>query len=502
MVAPLLETRDISKRFGPVEALSHVSLSILPGRVHTLLGENGAGKSTLMKILAGVYVPTSGHILIDGNEVNLHGPQDSRQRGIAIIFQELSLSNNRSVAENIYSNREPRRFGVIDDGKLQRDARTLLNTLEIPIDPTVQVGSLSMAQRQLVEIAKALSYPARVVIMDEPTSSLSDNEEANLMRIIQTLKKDGKAIIYISHRMEEIMRVSDDISILRDGHYIKTVRREETNLNELISLMVGREMRDIYPPRVHPIVSDDKPPVLRVSGLHSPGEFEDVSFEVRSGEVVAFFGLIGAGRSEVMKAIFGTLPATGTIEIDGKPVKIRRPLDAIRNNIGFVTENRKEEGLSLQHSVERNVNCVNFSGLANRFGVLNERQERERTDAAVRLIGIKTASIDTPVGHLSGGNQQKVVFSKWLEIRPRLLILDEPTRGVDVGAKYEIYRVIRELAAAGAAIVLVSSELPEAMAMSDQLIVMREGRIVQTFNAAGLTPEMVMNHAAGATHAK
>ena len=218
--------------------------------------------------------------------------------------------------------------------------------------------------------------------------------------------------------------------------------------------------------------------------------------------MVGFFGLIGAGRSEIMKAIFGTLPATGTIAIDGKPVRIRRPLDAIRNSIGFVTENRKEEGLSLQHSVERNVNCVNFAGLANRFGVLNEQQERERTDAAVRLIGIKTASIDTPVGHLSGGNQQKVVFSKWLEIKPRLLILDEPTRGVDVGAKYEIYRVIRELAAAGAAVVLVSSELPEAMAMSDRLIVMREGRIVQTFNTAGLKPEMVMNFAAGATHAK
>jgi ribose transport system ATP-binding protein len=502
MATPILETRDISKQFGPVAALSNVSLSIHAGRVHTLLGENGAGKSTLMKILAGVYVPSSGHILIDGAEVTLHGPEDSRQRGIAIIFQELSLSNNRSVAENIYSNREPRHLGFIDDRKLLRDARTLLNSLEIPIAPTVQVGSLSMAQRQLVEIAKALSYPAKVVIMDEPTSSLSDSEEANLMRIIQNLKKEGKAIIYISHRMEEIMRVSDDISILRDGHYIKTVRREETNLNELISLMVGREMRDIYPPRLHPIVSDDKPPVLKVSGLQSPGEFEDVSFEVRSGEVVGFFGLIGAGRSEIMKAIFGTLPATGTIAIDGKPVRIRRPLDAIRNSIGFVTENRKEEGLSLQHSVERNVNCVNFSGLANRFGVLNERQERERTDAAVRLIGIKTASIDTPVGHLSGGNQQKVVFSKWLEIKPRLLILDEPTRGVDVGAKYEIYRVIRELAAAGAAIVLVSSELPEAMAMSDRLIVMREGRIVQTFNTTGLKPEMVMNFAAGATHAK
>jgi ribose transport system ATP-binding protein len=343
MAAPILETLDISKQFGPVAALSNVSLSIQAGRVHTLLGENGAGKSTLMKILAGVYVPSSGHILIDGTEVTLQGPEDSRQRGIAIIFQELSLSNNRSVAENIYSNREPRRFGVIDDSKLLRDARALLNNLEIPIDPTVQVGSLSMAQRQLVEIAKALSYPARVVIMDEPTSSLSDSEEANLMRIIQNLKKEGKAIIYISHRMEEIMRVSDDISILRDGHYIKTVRRDETNLNELISLMVGREMRDIYPPRLHPVVSDDKPPLLKVSGLQSRGEFEDVSFEVRSGEVVGFFGLIGAGRSEVMKAIFGTLPATGTIAIDGKPVRIRRPLDAIRNSIGFVTENRKEE---------------------------------------------------------------------------------------------------------------------------------------------------------------
>jgi ribose transport system ATP-binding protein len=500
MSAPLLETRGISKRFGPVEALSEVSLTILPGRVHTLLGENGAGKSTLMKILAGVYAPTSGEVLIDGKQVTFHSPEDSRSKGVAIIFQELSLSSNRTVAENIYANHEPRRFGVINDRQLRADAGKLLSKLGIPINAEELVGSLSMAQRQLVEIAKALSTPARIVIMDEPTSSLSNEEEQNLMRIIKSLKEEGKAIIYISHRMEEIMRVSDDISILRDGRYIRTVRRDETNLNELIALMVGREMRDIYPPRLEAAFEDARPPVLRVSELHAPGVFENVSFSVSRGQVLGFFGLIGAGRSEVMKALFGMQSAAGTIEIDGKPVRIRKPIDAIRHGIGFVTENRKEEGLSLQHSVERNINCVNFSGLANRFGILRQAEEAQRADAAVRLIDIKTASNDEPVGNLSGGNQQKVVFSKWLEVRPRLLILDEPTRGVDVGAKYEIYRVIRELAANGTAILLVSSELPEALAMSDQLIVMREGRFVKTVETAGLTQEMVMTFAAGATY--
>jgi ribose transport system ATP-binding protein len=500
MTIPVLQTQAVSKRFGPVEALVDVSLAIYPGRVHTLLGENGAGKSTLMKILAGVHAPTTGSVLMDGREVVFANPEHARNSGIAIIYQELSLSKNLTVAQNIFANHEPRRWGMIDDRALLADAQRLLDSLHIAIDAATPVAHLSMAQCQLVEIAKALSHAARVVIMDEPTSSLSDSEAQTLFGIIDTLKARDCAVIYVSHRMDEIMRISDDISVMRDGRYISTVNRQDTTIGALIALMVGREMRDVYPPRPPVPATSDGRVALRVDNLSRPGKFTDVSFELRAGEILGFFGLIGAGRSEVMKAVFGTLGCTGKLEINGEAVRIRHPFDAIARGIAFVTENRKEEGLSLQHSVERNINSVNLRRMANRLGVVKPARERAAAKRWVQRTGIKTAGLEELAGHLSGGNQQKIVFSKWLEIEPRILILDEPTRGVDVGAKYEIYKIIRELAAGGTAIIFVSSELPEVLAMSDRLIVMREQRIVHQFDTTGLTQEAVMSYAAGVQH--
>jgi ribose transport system ATP-binding protein len=463
---PLLELRGIAKSFGPVEAIKDVSLSILPGRVHTLLGENGAGKSTLMKILAGVHAPTRGEIFLNGSLATFANPGESQKAGIAIIYQELSLAKNLSVAENMFAGHEPRRFGVVDFKRLYAQAQTLLDDLGIDIDATAPVSRLSMAQRQLVEIAKALSRDASLVIMDEPTSSLSDREAEILFHIVTKLTAKGAAVVYISHRMDEIMRISDDISVMRDGRYIATLQKD--------------------------------------NNLTLAGQFEDISFQIHAGEILGFFGLIGAGRSEVMKALFGIGRPNGEITMSGKRLKLRNPAHAIREGIAFVTEDRKHEGLVLMHSIANNVTMASFEEHGSRFGILNRRFERDETANAITRMNIRASGPFQAVGNLSGGNQQKVVFSKWLALKPKVLILDEPTRGVDVGAKFEIYRVIRELAASGTAIILVSSELPEALAMSDRLVVMREKRIVHEFDAhAGLpiTQEEVMSYATGATTA-
>ncbi|MGI4983030.1 MAG: sugar ABC transporter ATP-binding protein [Janthinobacterium lividum] len=495
---PLLELRSIAKSFGQVEAIKDVSLSIHAGRVHTLLGENGAGKSTLMKILAGVHAPSRGEILFNGQPANFANPAAAKRAGIATIYQELSLAANLAVAENIYAGHEPRRFGVVDFRALYARAQALLDELGIDIGVHEPVARLSMAQRQLVEIAKALSQPASLVIMDEPTSSLSDREADILFHIVGKLTCRGCAVVYISHRMDEIMRISDDISVMRDGRYIATVDKRQTTIHDLIAMMVGREMADAYPRRERPFEPPSRP-LLSVRHLNVPGKFVDISFDVHAGEVLGFFGLIGAGRSDVMQALFGIRRAQGEIAMDGRPLRLRHPRDAIRAGIGFVTEDRKHQGLVLMHSIAHNVTMASFMSEGSRFGILSRKFEREQADLAIAQMKIRAAGPHQAVGQLSGGNQQKVVFSKWLALKPRLLILDEPTRGVDVGAKFEIYSVIRELAAAGTAVILVSSELPEALAMSDRLIVMREKRIVQQIDAAGLTQETVMAHATGAS---
>lgn len=493
----LLEVQSIGKSFGPVEALKEVSLSLRAGRVHTLLGENGAGKSTLMKILAGVYQPTRGKIFLDGKETSFENPAASTASGIAIIFQELSLASNLTVAENVFANHAPQRLGIVDEKKLFQQAQDLLRDLHIPIDPSAQVASLSMAQRQLVEIAKALSRPSRVVIMDEPTSSLSNQEAEILFGIIEQLKRQGRAVVYISHRMEEIMKVSDDISVLRDGQYIRTLDRNETDIGALIALMVGREMRDIYPPRLDTPPSEQTP-LLSVKNLSSRNLFDDVSFDVGRGEVVGFFGLVGAGRSDVMNAIFGMVKSEGRIEINGRHVRINSPVDAIANGIAFVTENRKEQGLVLSQSVMHNISMVKVHYRSKNSSLVQRRDEEDLTRSSVDKLTIKTANVEQAASELSGGNQQKIVLAKWLAIKPAILILDEPTRGVDVGAKFEIYGLIRRLAAQGTAIILVSSELPEVLAMSDRLVVMRTKKAVKEFKCSGLTPELVMSYATGA----
>ena len=457
MTDVILDVSHIAKTFGHVQALKDITLSLRKGRVHTLLGENGAGKSTLMKILAGVYPPTQGTITLRGETITINNPQHSRQLGIAIIFQELSLSNNMTVAENIYANNEPRRFGIINDKKMLADCQNLLAELGIPLDPLEMVGNMSMAHRQLVEIAKALSYAADVVIMDEPTSSLSDNEAEILFNIIEKLKQRGCAVIYISHRMDEIMRISDDISVIREN----------------------------------------VPAKLEVKNLSHPSLFKEVSFAVRPGEVLGFFGLVGAGRSDVMKALFGLVSYHGTVLIDGKEVRIANPKQAIDHGIAFVTENRKEEGLVLMHDVNMNTHHVAFQYNASRMGLINHRQEEAKTLQSIARMNTKVSSVHQAVGALSGGNQQKIVLSKWLEKTPRILLLDEPTRGVDVGAKFEIYNVIRQLAAAGTAIILVSSELPEVMALSDRLVVMRNKTIADIYSCENLTQTQVMTAATG-----
>ncbi|QIE22723.1 sugar ABC transporter ATP-binding protein [Caballeronia sp. SBC2] len=494
---PLLELRGIAKSFGPVEAIKDVSLSILPGRVHTLLGENGAGKSTLMKILAGVHTPTRGEIFLNGSLATFANPGESQKAGIAIIYQELSLAKNLSVAENMFAGHEPRRFGVVDFKRLYAQAQALLDDLRIDIDATTAVSRLSMAQRQLVEIAKALSRDASLVIMDEPTSSLSDREAEILFHIVTKLTAKGAAVVYISHRMDEIMRISDDISVMRDGRYIATLQKNQTTIGALIAMMVGREMSDVYPRRETPYIRPPQP-LLKVSNLTLPGQFEDIGFQIHAGEILGFFGLIGAGRSDVMKALFGIGRPSGEITMSGKRLKLRNPAHAIREGIAFVTEDRKHEGLVLMHSIANNVTMASFEEHGSRFGILNRRFERDETANAIARMNIRASGPFQAVGNLSGGNQQKVVFSKWLALKPKVLILDEPTRGVDVGAKFEIYRVIRELASTGTAIILVSSELPEALAMSDRLVVMREKRVVHEFDAIGPTQEEVMSYATGA----
>lgn len=493
----VLEICDIAKTFGHVVAIKNMNLTVRRGRVHTLLGENGAGKSTLMKILAGVYQPTSGSISLNGKPYQPKNPRDARNSGISIVFQELSLSRNLSVAANIYANNEPSRFGFIRDDVLTSNAAALIEELGLPVDARAKVGDLSIAQRQLVEIAKGLSLPADVVILDEPTSSLSDSEAEILFTIVERLKARGTAIIYISHRMEEIMRLSDDITVVRDGEYIATYDKTESHIDQLIALMVGREMKDIYPPRIAPRPNDTIPPILATHNLTRAGKFNDVSIDVRPGEVLGLFGLVGSGRSDVMKALFGMETATGDILLDGEKIKINSPSDAIKGGIAFVTENRKEEGLVLSQSVERNINMVALHQLATPFGFMRSNKERESAKLEVLRLAIKTASLDTIAGSLSGGNQQKIVIAKWLLNKPRVLILDEPTRGVDVGAKFEIYRIIRELAASGAAILMVSSELPEVLGLSDRVVVMHQKQVAATLDADGLTPETVMSYAAG-----
>jgi len=493
--APLLEMRAISKRYPGVVALEDVSFEVLPGEVHALCGENGAGKSTLMKTLAGAELRDTGEILIQGKPVDIHTPQGAMALGINIIYQEFNLVPHLSAAENIYLGREPGAAipGFINFKKLYADAQAVMDSLGVTVDVRTEVSRLSVAQQQMVEIAKATSRNSLIIAMDEPSATLTDHELRNLFDLIRTLKSQGVGIVYISHRMEEIFDICDRVTVLRDGHYIGTKQVAETNRDEIIRMMVGRELKESIPKR--PAEKGDV--LLEVRGLTRKGVFEDIGFTVRRGEIVGIGGLVGAGRTEVARAIFGADPIdAGEIRLNGKTVRPRSPREAIELGIGLVPEDRKTLGLVLNMAVRENTTLANLD-LLTMLGFVSQKKEREVAEKYRQDLRIRTPTIEQEVRNLSGGNQQKVVLAKWLFTNSQLLIFDEPTRGIDVGAKIEIYELMNELAAKGAAMIMITSELPELLGMSDRILVMHEGRIRGELSREDATQEKVMQLATG-----
>ena len=489
----VLRMEEIRKVFPGVVALDGVNIALKKGQVLGLMGENGAGKSTLMKVLSGTYHPDGGRIYIDGRVVEIESVNDAKKLGISIIYQELSLSANMTVAENIYSMIEPLKYGLIDDDELNRKTKEYLESMNIDIKPTTLVQDLSLANQQMVEIAKGIVNNPKILIMDEPTSALSSKETEALMQIIRKLKENGCAIIYISHRIEEIFEITDEISVLRDGKYIGTLKTREAEVDELISMMVGREMEEIYPPKEYEYRTENV--LLSVENYTKESFYEDISFTLHEGEILGIYGLMGSGRTEIAQGIFGILPKDkGNLTIKGKPVKINTTHQAIKNKIAFVTENRKDEGLVLTASVEENITLANLDHILGKLKLIDAAKEKDIADKYVDSLRIKTPSVFQTVNNLSGGNQQKVVLSKWFEINPDILILDEPTRGIDVGAKFEIYSLINELAKSGVGILLISSELPEVLNMADRILVVKDHRIIKVINTNETNQEEIMGY--------
>ncbi|MFN2530938.1 MAG: xylose ABC transporter ATP-binding protein [Pyrinomonadaceae bacterium] len=498
-----LEMRNIAKSFPGVRALDGVSFDLHRGEIHALVGENGAGKSTLMKILGGVYPypQYAGAILIEGEENRFGSVRDAENAGIAVIYQELSLVKEMSAGENIFLGREPRKFGIIRSEELRRRARQLLDSLHLAIDPETPVRNLGLGQQQLLEIAKALSHEARILVLDEPTAALTDAEVETLFSILQDLRTRGVGMIYISHKLQEVFRISNRITVLRDGKTVGTNPTPECTDSQIIARMVGREVGDIFPSVDHAkgdVVFEASH--LSVDDPNVPGKklVDDVSFAVRRGEVFGIAGLMGAGRSDLLMAMFGAHNGrvSGTVTIEGKPIRISSPSEAIRNGIGFVTEDRKRFGLLLEQTILKNMTLAGLRRISGRF-ITNVDAESAAGERAMHQLRVKANSVFTIAGTLSGGNQQKVVLAKWLLTNPRVLFLDEPTRGIDVGAKQEIYSLINSLAKSGLAIVLVSSELPEVLGLSDRVLILHEGRITGEFTRSQATPEKVMACATG-----
>ncbi len=495
MASPLLEARQISKSFAGVRALKEVSLSVYPGEVLAVIGENGAGKSTLMKILAGVQAPDSGALLLDGTVRTIGSVQEALSLGIALIHQELNLAETLDVGANIFLGREPHRFGWVDAGRVNREASLVLERVGLRVDPGTLVGDLTIGQQQLVEIAKALSVNARVLIMDEPTSSLSDHETQVLLSLIRELRSKGVGIVYISHRLGEVRGLADRVEVLRDGENAGRLLKDEISHGAMVQLMVGRELSQYYPHQTHSAGEV----VLEVKGLRTrahPGE--SVDFHVRAGEVVGMAGLVGAGRSELLEALFGVVPALqGTVRVSGRLVSPGSPRGAMDARIALVPEDRKHQGLFLEMGVRENLSITSLHR-DQAGGFLNRPAEKALCEEMIPAMRIKSAGVDQPVQFLSGGNQQKVVIGKWLATRPRVFLLDEPTRGVDIGAKQEIYRLMEELAAKGVAVLFVSSDLEEILGMSDRVLVLHEGRLSGELLRSELSEEAVMRLATGA----
>jgi ABC-type sugar transport system ATPase subunit len=494
----LLEARGISKSFAGVKALDDVQITVRRGKLNALVGENGAGKSTLMNVLAGVFPPDQGEIRLAGRAVRFRNPREAQEAGISIIFQELNLVPGLSVAENIFLGREPvGRLGLVDYGRMNREARGLTDQLHLAVDPRTPVARLRVGAQQTVEIAKALSFRSRVIIMDEPTSAITEQEADLLFQIIGRVKQRGVGIIYITHKLDELSRIADDVTVMRDGRCIATRSFASVAHDELVRLMVGRELAELFPQSAVEIGHE----VLDVEGvsLRHPdraGAFvvKDVSFRLRRGEVLGLFGLMGAGRTELLQTIFGLHPtrSVGRIAVDGQPVTIRSPQDAIAAGLALAPEDRRAEGLVLSMSVAENVSLPSLRRLT-RWGLLPLRCEHELAAPYVHRLRVKTPSLRQPVRFLSGGNQQKVVLCKWLATEPKVLLLDEPTRGIDISAKKEIYALISELARSGLGVVMVSSELPEILAVADRILVLTEGRLVGEFSRGQATEEVILH---------
>ena len=489
-----IEMKGIDKAFGTNQVLKDAGFVLGDGEVHALMGENGAGKSTLMKILTGVYTKDKGTVLVNGTEVCYKNPQEAERAGIVFIHQELNVLFDLTVEENLFMGKEIKnKFGLCNQKAMRKKAAEALERLGVKIDPAEVMSNLSVGQQQMIEICKALMVDAKVIIMDEPTAALTQSETDVLFEVIKSLRKAGVSIVYISHRMEEIFELCDRISVLRDGTYVGTRKIAETNMNEIVKLMIGREIGERYPERNCKIGR----PMLKVDGLTKKGVFRDVSFEVRAGEVLGVSGLMGAGRTEIMQAIFGNMPhVTGKIIIDGREVQNKSPQQAMKNGIGFITEDRKVEGLMLGESIMKNISMANL-GRISRHGVLDKKAEQNLVKRGIEELHIKCFGPQHECDNLSGGNQQKVVFAKWIYTEPKVLILDEPTRGVDIGAKKEIYNIINDLAAKGVAIIMVSSELPEVLGMSDRIMVVREGMVRGVLDKEEADQENIMILATG-----
>ena len=495
---PLLWLSGAAKTFGPVVALADGKVDLRSGEIHALVGENGAGKSTLVKILAGVHHPDAGEFLVENNPVSFRSVADSKAAGISVIYQEPTLFPDLTVAENIFIGRQPRgRLGLVDRSAMRRQARELFDTLGVPIDPDRIAEGLSIADQQIIEIAKAISLSAKILIMDEPTAALSGVEVDRLFTVARNLRDAGSGILFISHRFDEVFSLCDRITVMRDGRFIATYDTDEVTVDQIVKQMVGRDIDQLYP-KTDAVVGE---PVLSVQGLGRRGVFTDIDLEIRSGEIVALAGLVGAGRTEVARAIFGIDPYDeGQVWLAGRQLKAGDPQAAINAGVGFVPEDRRKQGLVMDLSVGRNTTLTLRNALA-KFGLISSSAERKAGVDWSKRLQVKTGSQQYAVSTLSGGNQQKVVLAKWLATDPKLLIVDEPTRGIDVGTKSEVHRLLSDLAGRGIAILMISSELPEVLGMADRVLVMREGRITAELSRDEAGPESVMSAATAAASA-
>jgi len=492
----LLEMQGIGKTFPGVRALEGVQLTVKEGQVHALLGENGAGKSTLIKILSGAYRKDEGQILFEGQPVEIRDPHDAQALGISTIYQEFNLAHDLTVAENVFLGHLPTKGGRVDWSTVKARTREILDTLGVELSVDAPISSLSIAEQQLVEIAKALNRKTRILIMDEPSALLGEKDLANLFRVVRSLQAQGIGIIYISHRLREIFELADEVTVLKDGRYVATRKVSEVTMDDLVKLMIGRDLKDVYPKRT--VEQGDV--LLEVGNLSQSKLLRDISFQLHAGEIVGFAGIVGSGRTELARAIFGADPSSGEMRIAGKLYKPHSPAAAIRNGVALVTEDRKAQGLFLQLSVRINTTISGLRRLT-RLGVINFGKELTLVKRMIQELRIKTPTPSFLVLNMSGGNQQKVVLARWLSVGTRIFMMDEPTRGIDVGSKSEIYQIMDELTKQGVGIIMISSELPEVLGMSDRIMVMRQGRIVKELSRAEASEETIMQYAVGSAGA-